>query len=88
MNIDNIKNWQAETDKYEMRYFNKFRDEYFQFVVTTKKYYQFGRYFYVLHLTQGIIESESEEKIIEILSTWMDDAIEYLIAMGDIKETR
>jgi hypothetical protein len=94
MNIDNIKNWQAETDKYKILYYRTIKDKKYktkegnllEFVVATNKQYRHGKEtgspYQVFIITEKLIKQESEEKIIKILSILMDHEIEDLIATG------
>jgi len=88
MEINN--RWKAETDKYYMRLFREFYDEsntkYYEFVVETKKLYSKGNRFQIFNITEGFIDNEPEDRLIEMLSGEMDDIIDLLISEGEIKE--
>lgn len=89
MNLNNIKNWYAETDKYEMAFneiINDFDSKYYEFNVITKKFYQGGRRWQFFYLTEILMTDLSEEAIIRVLSDWMEETIVALIANGVIKE--
>jgi len=89
--------WKSETDKFYMRLFKVNTDKncvklYIFEVETKKRYYhrhnpsEEGRRFQTFYITEEIIKSETEMRVIDILAKFMQDAIDCLIEMGEIKE--
>lgn len=86
MDRDKLSRWRVTTDKFEITYPHEAYDDNLPFrVATIKSYPGQGRAYQLIYLTEELI-TLSEEEIIKILSQWMQDGIDYRIAIGDIKE--
>lgn len=86
MDRNKLPGWQVTTDKFEITYPYEVYDDELPFrVATIKSYPGKGKAYQLMYLTEELI-ALSEEEIIKILSQWMQDGIDYRIAMGDIKE--
>mgnify|MGYP003395573466 CR=1 FL=1 len=86
MDRNKLSRWRVLTDKFEITYPHEEYDDELPFrVVTIKSYPGKGRAYQLIHLSEELI-TLSEEEIINILSQWMQDGIDYRISMGDMKE--
>jgi hypothetical protein len=86
MDRDKLSNWHVTTDKFEITYPHEEYDDSLPFrVATICSYPGQGRAYQPIYLSEELI-TLSEEEIINLLSKWMQDGIDYLTEMGDIKK--
>jgi len=85
--INNPNRWYNETDEFSMELVAEDDEDNVNcYRVCTNKYYQQGRRYQEFWLTKTLVENESNERIIEILSNLMRHDIDLLIAHGIIRE--
>ncbi len=77
--------WHVETDKFDFYFMAKAIDDTYRFRVVTKKHYVQGQRYQEFYLTEELM-SVDESVMIEFLGSMMQETLDYLIAMGDIKE--
>lgn len=86
MDKNKLSRWKVKTDNFEITYPHEAYDDSLPFrVATIKSYQEKGRAYQLFYLSEEII-TLPEKELIKILSKWMQDGIDYRIAMGDIKE--
>ena len=86
MDRNKLSRWRVTTDKFEITYPHEAYDDELPFrVATIKSYPGQGRAYQLIYLTEELIML-SEEEIIKFLNQVMQNEIDYLILVGDIKE--